>query len=309
MQQEQALFDFDRPAMPPQITAAAEKSRVAEATSLPPPPTAEPATLVRPDRQIVYPETVSHTDWPDPAPLHDHDTITVDRIRDDIDGPAHRFVIRRGDTVEVFFSHQKTDTGQVTGVSHRNNEVRVSFQKGTKGIWVGTGCVYPAPPKLASPVRKGVPLSRAVAECSVEPSHGFTDTDRVPTTSAPFAFAEYKAFRRDFAHGSLSYSDYQAQFERLCQSQVAIVSELKSRFKASELAVIAIRMGSFDAKRSTKEQNAESIYRRMLSSFVLDGTVSYSMEERYEDAVGKKVRAVTQEAFAAAFAAQQASLR
>ena len=33
MQQKQALFDFDRLAIPPQITTAAEKSRVAEATS------------------------------------------------------------------------------------------------------------------------------------------------------------------------------------------------------------------------------------------------------------------------------------
>jgi predicted RNA methylase len=294
---QQRTLDFDR-------NIKTETCRVAEATSLPPPSLLECTVppLVRPDRQLTF-GGIPHYEWP--APEHDRDTITVDRIREDIDGPSHRFVICRGDTVEVFFSHQKLDIGEVTGVSHRNNEVRVSFQKGSEGIWVGTGCVYPAPPPVVAPVRKGVPLSKVVAECCVEPLNGFTDADRVPAATVSYSFDEYKVFRRDFASGSVSFSDYHAQFDRLCQSQVAIVSELKSRFKATELAVIASRMGSFDAKRSTKDQNAESIYRRMLSSFVLDGTVSFSMGERYEDAVKKKVLSVTEEDFTAAFVERQ----
>jgi len=60
----------------------------------------KPPPLVRPDRQTTF-SGAPHWEWP--APVHDRDTITVDRIRDDIDGPSHRFTIRRGDTVEVFF--------------------------------------------------------------------------------------------------------------------------------------------------------------------------------------------------------------
>ena len=95
----------------------------------------------------MYPETVSHTDWPDPAQLHDRDTITVDRIRDDIDGPSHRFVICRGDTVEVFFSPRRTDIGKVTGISHRNHEVRVSFQEGRRESGLEQVASIPPRPK------------------------------------------------------------------------------------------------------------------------------------------------------------------
>ena len=137
------------------------------------------------------------------------------------------------------------------------------------------------------------PVSEVIAAANYEPPNGFSEADRVPKSVAAYTFDEYKQFRRDFADGSLTYSDYQAQFTRLCESKDAIVSELKSRFKAPELAVIASRMGSWDANRSTKEENAGAIYSKMLASFVLDGTVSYSMGERYEDAVAKKVHAVT----------------
>ncbi|MBA3480599.1 MAG: hypothetical protein H0T51_02185 [Pirellulales bacterium] len=84
---QQRAFDFDQAAQP-------EPEQVAEATSLPPPSSSRP--LVRPNRQLVY-GGASHYEWP--APEHDRDTITVDRIRGDIDGPSRRFVIRRGDAV------------------------------------------------------------------------------------------------------------------------------------------------------------------------------------------------------------------
>lgn len=288
---QQRCFDFDQ-------SPQTQLPPVANVTPLPSPP------LVRPDRQLTY-GGLPHSQWP--APEHDQDTITVDRIREDIDGPSHRFVICRGDTVEVFCSHDKTDIGEVTGVSHRNHEVRVSFQEDTEGIWVSTGCVYPASSTIEVRPRKGVPLSKVAAECGEERPNDCTDTDHVAALAAPYSFAEYKEFRRELANGELSFAAYQSHFERLCQSQAAIAAELKSRFKAKELAVIASRMGSLDAKRSTKDQNAESIYRRMLSAFVLDGTVSFSMGERYDDAVKHKVRAVTADTFAAAFVERQAA--
>lgn len=78
----QHRFNFDKP-------ATDDLEHVALATSLPPP-------LVHPHRQFAY-GGLDHSEWP--KPHHDQDTITVDRVRDDIDGPSHRFVIKRGDTV------------------------------------------------------------------------------------------------------------------------------------------------------------------------------------------------------------------
>jgi hypothetical protein len=85
MMYAQRTLDFNTP-------ANTEAKHVAELTSEPPPAhdTKTTPPLVRPDRQSTYGGT-PHYEWPDATPLHDRDTITVDRIRDDIDGPSHRF--------------------------------------------------------------------------------------------------------------------------------------------------------------------------------------------------------------------------
>lgn len=103
--------------------------------------------LTNPDRQFTF-AGASHDDWPDPA--HDRDAITVDRLRDDIDGPAHRFVVKRYDLVEVFFSKDKVDYGTVVGISHARKEVRVLFDGGDEGVWFPVGCIYPAVPEAPS---------------------------------------------------------------------------------------------------------------------------------------------------------------
>ncbi|MDA1051794.1 MAG: hypothetical protein O3C40_15115 [Planctomycetota bacterium] len=48
-------------------------------------------------------------------------------------------MIRRGDTVEVFFARDKLEIGEVVGISLANREVRVSFQERTDGIWFAIG--------------------------------------------------------------------------------------------------------------------------------------------------------------------------
>lgn len=451
---QQRCFDFEQ---------SAESARIAEATSLQPPePKRLPPPLVRSDRQLTF-DGLPHYQWPKPG--HDREAISVDRIREDIDGPSHRFVIRRGDSVEVFFGANRTDVGEVTAISHRNQEARVSFHEGSDGIWVDAACVYPTAEDLPFRGERGVPCSKVVARANVEPPEGFSESDRVqpfvakptprtilrflissrgqefstselrrqfgcvefdpahplqnlvhlalqtlrgqgqihvveprwgeprisvlklpnvaddltladcprslsgpevrrlfvkhrrliadfakkygftqkhvrgvferglnnqnavrdwleailprresvapsaqlPATSdtliqTSYTFEDSQKFRRSFAAGELSYADYQAQFARLYRSHDEIVSELTTRFKATELAAFASRMGTIDAKRSTKSQNAESIYRRTLASFTLDGVVSYSMGERYEEAVQRKVEAVTPEAYEQAFA-------
>lgn len=77
----QRTFDFHKEPTPqPQTT------HVPASESLPPPDTKHVSlSLVRPDRQLTY-DGVIHFEWPPPE--HDHDTITVDRIHADIDGPS-----------------------------------------------------------------------------------------------------------------------------------------------------------------------------------------------------------------------------
>jgi hypothetical protein len=139
---QQRFFDFDR-------VIQEQADHLAEATSLPPPLEAKPPPLVRPDRQITF-DGAPHYEWP--AVNHDRDTITVDRIREDIDGPSHRFVICRGDTVEVFFSHDKTDIGKVVGISHASEQVCVRFPGGKNGVWLAKSHIYPHHRDLFDPV-------------------------------------------------------------------------------------------------------------------------------------------------------------
>lgn len=257
----------------------------------------KPPPLVRPDRQHTF-RGAPHWEWP--APFHDRDTLTVDRIRDDIDGPSHRFTICRGDTVEVFFSKDREERGQVVGISHTNDEVQVRFADRTDGIWFHKGAIYPAIEHGTAVRANEQPLSKTIAELNGKHGKELTETDRVPETTStaapsftPYTFDDFKAFHREFSSGGIPFEEYHHQFKRLLQSQDAIQTELRTRFKATQLTLLAARMGSWDAKRATKNQNAASIVRHMLSSFVLDGTASYSMHERYEDAVAKKVLALT----------------
>jgi hypothetical protein len=228
--------------------------------------------------------------------------------------------------------------GTVTGISHRNQEVRVSHRDGSDGLWYGKGSIYPASEKVADCKRRPRPPSEIIAAANVEPPDGFTEmdrvespqetpadrslstgdalneltapiTDRLPQLWTPYTFDDFKKFHREFAAGSVPFADYREQFQRLQASQDSLQAELKSRFKAPELVVLASRLGSFDSKRSTKDQNAAAIVRRMLSSFVLDGTVSYTMVERYEDAVAKKVLAVTENDYVSSFAERRVADR
>lgn len=99
--------------------------------------------LTKPDRQVTF-EDVPHSEWP--APSHDRDTISVDRHRDKIDGPAHRFVIKRHDFVEVYSAEDRVDYGTVIGISHARDEVRVRFDGGDDGAWFPVDSIYPAVP-------------------------------------------------------------------------------------------------------------------------------------------------------------------
>lgn len=104
--------------------------------------TAHASSLIRPDRQLTY-DGLPPSEWP--RPVEDRQTITVDRVRADIDGPPHRFVIRCGDVVEVFFSRNRVELAQVLDVSHaeRLAQVRVSADEVPFSISVDN--VFPTP--------------------------------------------------------------------------------------------------------------------------------------------------------------------
>lgn len=141
----QRLIDFERRGSEPPTTIA-ETAQAATDSSLPPPP----PPLVRTDRQIVYEDAAGYEDWPPADSLHNHDTITVDRIHNDIDGPSHRFVIKRGDTVEAWFGKDNLQPGTVVGISHARREVCVVFTEGSNteessGQWFAVGAIYPIP--------------------------------------------------------------------------------------------------------------------------------------------------------------------
>ncbi|MCO6042758.1 methyltransferase [Aeoliella sp. ICT_H6.2] len=460
--QYQKTFSFDPPAASQQESTSKqqEPEQVARDTSMPPP-------LVRPDRQIVY-DAANPDAWPDAAPLCDHDTITVDRVRTDIDGPAHRFIIKRGDYVEAWFGKDNLHRGIVVGISHARKEVRVRFSEGTEGQWFAVGAIYPCPEPLTEPTPHSVPLSESITQANnkhappegfndadlvplpagpddvlahlkastgkefaaselrahfrhlnfdptapldnpvhqalnnlrdrglvhveeprfgearfsvlglpesvskltrahcpttlagpevrrllrangwtikafaerwgftqkhvrqvfvrgladqnavhdwieaslhspdapetpkAEPSTGSTVVEATPTDAVPYTFAEFKElWKRRGQHES--FAAYQRNFERVMASRVEILAELQSSYKAPVLKNIAGNLGDFSARSNTKLQNAESIYRKMLGMFLLDGTVRFSMGEKYEDAVASKVRAVTKESFNAHF--------
>lgn len=291
--------------------ANGEAAHVAEMTSEPPPAdqVCKVPPLVRPDRQLTY-DGLPHYEWPDAIPLHDRDTITVDRIRDDIDGPSHRLIIKRGDAVEAYFSRNRTEVGEVVGLSHANQEVCVRFPGGAGGVWFPKGAIYPTVETEPHQVPRGTPLSSIIADLNAKHGDGLTEDDRVSppvSTLVPFTFDDFKTFHREFHSGSISFSDYREQFERLLSSRESIKAELLARFNAKQLVVLASHMGSWHAIRSTKPENTSHIVHKMVSAFLLDGTVSYRplSGETYEDAVTKKVRAVTEAEYCREFEKRQ----
>ncbi|EMI16459.1 protein containing DUF2466 [Rhodopirellula maiorica SM1] len=97
--------------------------------------------FVNPDRQHYY-DGLPHEQWP--APEVNRDSITVDRIRNDIDGPAHRFEIRRHDYVEVYIDVETVRYGFVVGISNKRQQVRVAIDGEESETWYDTACVFPA---------------------------------------------------------------------------------------------------------------------------------------------------------------------
>jgi len=293
---QQQTFDFE--AIESQTTAETEQQQpLTDSPSHP--------DYIRPDRQEIF-ENQSCYEWP--APQHDRDTITVDRIHDGPEiGLTHRFTIKRDDTVRAYFNNRKTEAGQVVGISHAKQKIRVRFKQGTQGIWFHKGAILPqteSEPTLPK-VTRPAPLSAIVAEYNSTnaPDGGFTEADLI---HPPYSFDEFKEFCPLLLRGSTSFAQYHTHFKRLSSSKTLITEDLVDRFNAKQLKALASNMGDFNARMNTKQGNAQSIYRKMVSSFLLDGTVSFAMGESYTNAVTAKINAVTQEDWNAHFANESA---
>ncbi len=276
--------------------------------------------LMRPDRQNNFNGTPFY-EWPEPE--EDRDTLTVDRVGDNGDGGEHRFTVRRGDTVEVFFSKDKQEIGKVVGISHANREVRVSFRKGTEGTWFAIGSIYPALEPASDEDFSTVPLSDVIKKVNsrnTPQEKEWSEADRVPSSSQDsadlfvpdsdskgvesltenhrlYTLDDFQAFLQRIDSGEISASDLKTDFARLVSSRGELIQDLVAYKNAKELKILAFRFGCFDAKRNTKQQNAESIVRSMMMTYTLKNSVTYQpfSGETYEEAIIKVVESITDE--------------
>ncbi len=259
---------------------------------------------MRPDRQITF-DGLPHNEWPEPN--EDRDTITVDRIGEDIDGSSHRFIIRRGDTVEAFFRRDKTEIGQVVGISIARRQVSVRFRDCGNGIEFSVGQIYPAP-ETSPEQGTTAPLSAIVEQASQPPAGGFTEADRVApardsqsqgmeslaSQQRPFLLTDYRTFLERLDADEITIDELRAEFARLTQSHDEFVTALQKDRTADQLKRLAGRFGCFDANRNSKKKNAEHVYRVVLQGFTLSQSVAFQpMKETMDEAVARIVDGLT----------------
>lgn len=103
--------------------------------------------LVRPDRQFTF-DGLPVDDWPEA--MHNPESITIDRPRDDIDGPAHRFLICCGDRVEVLVRDSaqgfRASVGTFLEIDHVRNRVLIQRRTAHDSVelWSPVESVFPA---------------------------------------------------------------------------------------------------------------------------------------------------------------------
>ena len=236
-------------------TKRPEPELLAQSTSLPPPPASSSArpALILPDRQLTYGGT-SYDEWPPPE--YDPNTITVDRLHRDINGPPHRFVIHRGDTVEVFLAPDGVEIGEVTGISHRNSEVRVAFREGSDGLWFSTEQIFPAVDASPQSHQSRTQRSHTTAEVRPEPPSGLSESGHAPrtesTASPLYTLEEFREFRRRHDSGLVSLEEYRTSFERLVAAKESLQADLVARSNVKQLAALATNLGCLALSRTQK---------------------------------------------------------
>jgi hypothetical protein len=250
--------------------------------------------FVRPERQTDF-GGLTQYEWP--APKQDRDLITVDRIRADIDGPAHRFTIMRGDVVEVFLGSSEVELGEVIDISHARQEVAVRFSVGGDGIWFDKGQIYPAPLDEEEAFLTG-PINQTVEASHRQhyPDNGLAMSENAPAygekLAVNFTMDDYKHFRSRLSDQTLEIEELHAAFNSMLQAEEAFLSDLKSRFNATRMQNVARNLGKFGGR--TKQENAQSIYDALLRSFYLKDSFSYSpLQQSFKERLSELVPSQT----------------
>jgi hypothetical protein len=116
----------------------------------------------------------------------------------------------------------------------------------------------------------------------------------------PYSLDDWIAFRHEFADGQVGAAGIQREFRRMRSSKQHFVEQLVRTKSADQLRLMALQHGHYDARRNTKPQNAESVYRSCLTAFTLGESVCYQplQGETYESAVERIVMGITDESLA-----------
>jgi len=273
------------------------------------------AELVRPDRQQTF-DGLSPYDWP--KPVEDGESISVDRIRDDIDGPAHRFVIRRGDAVEVFLGPDRQQVGEVVDLAFARHQARVRFEPDGDATWFDAEKLFPSRepvPTARSPSPRQLPdpvATQPAEQCGeadgVEPARDSPSggVESLAVQHRPFALADFRELLAKLDDASLAFDQWREAYDRLRATQRESIAAMQKGRSADRLKLLAFQFGSLDAKRNTKRQNAERIIEAMLAWFTLSSGVQYNpLNESWADAVDRIVQGITAEDFAAYLAERQ----
>ena len=112
--------------------------------------------------------------------------------------------------------------------------------------------------------------------------------------AGPYTLDDWIAFRHAFSDGHVDAAGIHAEFRRMKNAKQQFIDDLVKTKSAGQLRLIAMQHGHFDARRNTKRQNAESLYRSHLAAFTLGESISYQpMQETYEEAVERIVMGLT----------------
>ncbi len=121
----------------------------------------------------------------------------------------------------------------------------------------------------------------------------------VRPAAGAYTLDDWIAFRHRFSDGEIDAAGIRAEFQRMKAGKTHFIEQLQKSKSADQLRLMAMQLGHYDARRNTKPQNAESIYRSQLRALTLSDSVSYQpMQETYEEAIERIVMTITDETIA-----------
>ena len=117
------------------------------------------------------------------------------------------------------------------------------------------GCWTPADEAAAASTANGVAeAAQAVtSQKEAEPGSG----------GGAYTLDDWIAFRHAFSDGQVDAAGIHAEFRRMKAGKQHFVEELVKTKSADQLRLMAMQHGHYDARRNTKPQNAESLYRTL----------------------------------------------